>query len=353
MKRIGNVNFQENGGAYVQGLIREAIEQGNRFCVVTGNWEMEQVVKIPSDFTLILDNCHLRQKDGVICNMFANEHLEENGDDYDIAIEGRGRVILDGGEPNGLNERTRRATPEKWPDVKSVTINSLIQMAHVDGIRISGLHIRNQRYWGIVFLFCCHGVVRDIDFRSNDIMIDEEGNRVHGLVRGKYESILVKNSDGVDLRTGCHDFLIENITGFTEDDTVALTALWHGIEKAYYAEGDCLDIRNVIIRNLHSAALCSNVRLLCGDGVKVHDVLIDGVFDASRECRFLDKGYNTVKLGDLHNYSTSLAKYGDMFNITVRNIHCAGDHRSKPVNIQTDIKNLTVENIYHTPEVQP
>ena len=75
MKRIGNVNFQENGGAYVQELIRQAVEQGDRFCVVTGNWEMEQVVKIPSDFTLILDNCHLRQKDGVICNMFCNEHL--------------------------------------------------------------------------------------------------------------------------------------------------------------------------------------------------------------------------------------------------------------------------------------
>ena len=70
----------------------------------------------------------------------------------DIAIEGRGRVILDGGEPNGLNERTKRTTPEKWPNVSSVTINSLIQMAHVDGIRITGLHLRNQRYGAMTFV---------------------------------------------------------------------------------------------------------------------------------------------------------------------------------------------------------
>ena len=356
MKRIGNVSFQENGAAYIQNLISEAVENGSRTCTVSGNWEIEETVRIPSDFTLVLDGCHLRMQDGAILNFFTNEHAgskDPMAKDYDIIIEGRGRAILDGGEPNGLHERVIKNTPELYPGITHCGVNSPILFDHVDGLRISGLHIRNQRYWGVVFVFCCHGVVRDIEFRSNDIMIDENGQRVHGLSLKYYENILVKNSDGIDLRTGCHDFIIENITGFTEDDTVALTALWHGIEKAYYAEGDCLDIRNVIIRNINSAALCSNVRLLCGDGVKLHDVLIDGVFDASRECRFMNAGVNTVKLGDTHNYSTSLAKYGDMFNIAVRNIHCAGNSkRSKPVNILSDIVNLTVENIYHTPEVQ-
>ena len=29
------------------------------------------------------------------------------------------------------------------------------------------------------------------------------------------------NADGIDIRRGCRDIVIENITGFTEDDTVA------------------------------------------------------------------------------------------------------------------------------------
>ena len=344
MKRIGNVNFQENGGAYVQELIRQAVEQGDRFCVVTGNWEMEQVVKIPSDFTLILDNCHLRQKDGVICNMFCNEHLEENGDDVDIAIEGRGRVILDGGEPNGLNERTKRATPEKWPNVTSVTINSLIQMAHVDGIRITGLHLRNQRYWAMTFVYCSRAVLRDLDFRSNDTRVLEDGQRVHRLCRADYEGCLVKNSDGIDLRCGCHDFIIENITGFTQDDTVALTGLYGATERTFWKEGCRKEICNVIIRNVNAAAYCAIVRLLNGDNILLHDILIDGVFNAMRDNRFADGGDHNVRIGDTHPYGKLPPQLGEVYNITVRNVHGLGIR--PPVHVVCSVDNLTVENVY-------
>ena len=33
----------------------------------------------------------------------------------------------------------------------------------------------------------------------------------------------ILNQDGLDLRQGCHDIAIENITGYTGDDLVALT----------------------------------------------------------------------------------------------------------------------------------
>lgn len=348
MKRIGNVNFNENGGAWVQGLIQEAVARGDRFCTVTGNWEMEQTVRIPSDFALILDNCHLRQADGVICNMFTNEHLEENGDDFDITIEGRGRVILDGGEPNGLNERTRRATPEKWPEVKSVTENSLIRMAHVDGIRISGLHLRNQRYWALTFVYCCRGVLRDLDFRSNDTRVTADGQHVHGLLRSDYEGCLVKNSDGIDLRCGCHDFQIRGITGFTQDDTVALTALWGATEQAFWKEGCRKEICNVVIRDVNAAAYCATVRLLNGDGILLHDILIDGVFDAMRDNRFADGGDHHVRIGDTHLYGKTRPMPGEVYNITVRNVHGLG--RQPAVHVACHVDNLTVETSYRGEE---
>jgi hypothetical protein len=71
--------------------------------------------------------------------------------------------------------------------------------------------------------------------------------------------------------------VIENITGFTEDDTVALTGLYGRLEKQFEVDGLSIDIYNVTIRNIASASFCTNVRLLNQGEVKLHDILIDGV----------------------------------------------------------------------------
>lgn len=340
--------FRPEGGAYINELIRKAVEDGMFTCTVTGNWEIEQTVQIPSGFTLVLDGCHLRMKDGTMCNMFANTHLgctDPLIKDYDICIEGRGRAILDGGEPNGLNERSRRANPDAFPGIPHVAVNSLMLFAHVDGIRIHGLHLRNQRYWAMTFVYCCRGLLRDLDFRSNDTRINEDGEKVHGLIQGLYEQVCVKNSDGIDLRCGCHDFIIENITGFTQDDSIALTALFGAVERKFWAEGSRREICNVIIRNVNTAAYCANIRLLNGDGIKLHDVLIDGVFDASRDCRFMDDGRTHVRIGDTHNYGREPSKRGEVYNITVKNIHSTGQFGS--LEVACFVESLHVENIYH------
>lgn len=341
--------FRENGGAYINDMLRKAVENGEHSYTVTGNWEIEEAVKVPSDFALILDNCHLRMKDGVISNMFVNEHLDCLSPlvkDYDISIEGRGRAILDGGEPNELNERVFKADPSAFPGITHNAVNSILMFAHVDGIRVSGLQIRNHRYWALTFAYCCHGVLQNIDFRSNDTWIDEAGQLHHGLFRGqfKYEQICVKNADGIDLRCGCHDFIVENITGFTQDDGVAVNCIWGNVPAAYYAEGDCKDIWNIVIRNINMATYCSNVRLLNGDGNLLHDILIDGVFDAIRECRYTQIGLGHVKIGDTHKfYRDTPSKPGEVYNITVCNVHSTG--RAAPVKVECAVDNLTLKNI--------
>ena len=342
--------FQENGGAYIAGLIRKAVEEELYTCTVSGNWEIEQTVRIPSGFTLVLDGCHLRMKDDTMCSMFVNEHLgcENNAvRDYDICIEGRGRAILDGGEPNGLNERSFRANPEQFPGISSLSVNNLIFFVNVDGIRIHGLQLRNQRWWAMNFIYCCHGVLRDLEFRANATRVDENGNHVQGLLKSDYEGCLVKNADGIDLRCGCHDFIIENITGFAEDDSIALTALNGKMEQLYRVEGMASDICNVIIRNVNTAAYCANVRLLNGDHIKLHDILIDGVFDAARDSRFMDEGATHVRIGDTpHKYGKLPPQPGEMYNITVRNVHSTGTSRTLDVMCMVD--NLQVENIYRS-----
>ena len=208
--------FSPNGSTHISELIRTAVENGSRTATVTGNWEIETEVRIPSDFTLILDGCHLKMADGVYSNLFVNQHHNTDigrtvqGTDRNINILGRNGAILDGGTYNGLSERTQltNGLPPIWK-------NNLLLFTNVEGFEMRDFTCQNQRWWAMNFLFCCHGTLTNLHFQSNDTAIDENGNVYHGLIHNRYGDVLVKNSDGIDLRQGCHHITIENITGFT------------------------------------------------------------------------------------------------------------------------------------------
>ena len=286
----------------------------------------------------------MRMADDTFCNMFTNQKCRTEvgrtvaGTDYNICIEGRGRAILDGGNYNGLSERN--SLTEGRPHI---SVNNLVLFTNVDGFRVSGLHVRNQRWWALNFIYCRNGRISDIDVLSDYTRVDENGNRIEGLLRMDYSSAYIKNSDGVDLRCGCHDIIIENITGFTEDDTVALTGLPGYLEKMYGVEGLSTDMYNIIVRNVNSAAYCSNVRLLNQSGVKLYNVLIDGVFDASAHSKYLDRGRNGVRVGDLHMYGDRHSTAEETFNITIRNVYSRAADAA--VNLAGAITNLTLDNI--------
>lgn len=314
----------KNGSQIIQTLIDNAKYSGENAVTVTGNYEIDSTIRIPSDFVLTLSNCYLRMADNTFCNMFTNascgsekSHTLE-GTDRNITIQGVGRAILDGGEYNGLCERN--SLKDGRPHI---SVNNLLLFANVDGFRVTGLHCRNQRWWALNFLFCRNGYIGNIDFLSDYSTIDEEGNRHWGLSRNKehgYGSVYIKNSDGIDLRSGCHDIIIENITGFTEDDTVALTCLAGKLEQMYDVPELSHDIYNVIVRNVISSAFCSNVRLLNQGGMKLYNILVDGVMDSSKDSPYLDRGGLGVNFGDNHMYGSRHATPDETYNITIRNV---------------------------------
>jgi hypothetical protein len=128
---------------------------------------------------------------------------------------------------------------------------------------------------------------------------------------------------------GCHDILIENITGFTGDDLIALTA----IPKAGSVAGrtgstmvsSCQDrgqgqddIRHVIIRNVrgHCAGGHHIVRFLNTSGIQMYDVMLDGLIDTSPprvRCRA------AVKIGDTA-YGGGIAPLGDTRRVIIHNV---------------------------------
>ena len=337
-----NKIFKIGGSDYVDSKIREAIENGRCSATITGAWEINREIRLPSGFTLLLEDCHLRMADGSFSNMFVNRHhgtelgRTTEGTDRDITIIGRGEAVLDGGKYNGLSERN-------WRDVGTpIWKNNLLLFTNVEGFHIEGIRCINQRWWALNFIFCRKGYIGNVDFCASDIGVDEKGNEYHGLVRNKYDEVLVKNADGIDLRAGCQDIVIENITGFTEDDSIALTGLNGSVEKAFSAKGLSSDICRVLIKNIRTAAFCTNVRLLNQGDVSLHDITIDSVYDVRHTCPHMDKGLYAVRVGDTRLYGTRHATKDETYNISIRKVYGAGEH---VLSLAGEIGNLVVEDI--------
>ena len=59
--------FMQNGGAELNRRIRAILDDPSRprALRVTGCYEIEETVLLPSDFTVILEDCRLRMAEGV------------------------------------------------------------------------------------------------------------------------------------------------------------------------------------------------------------------------------------------------------------------------------------------------
>lgn len=307
------MEFIKNGAEFIQ----QQIDNAEYSVVISGNYEIEKTVVIPSNFHLVLENCRLRMADNTFCNMFTNKNSHTEGVwDENIVIEGRGNVVLDGGNYNGLSEKNQN-TDGRPP----IYVNNLIFFAKVRGFRVTNLRLCNQRWWATNFIYCTDGYIVNLDFCANSSYIDENGEIKNGnLSFDIYDSICVKNADGIDIRCGCRDIIIENITGFLEDDAIAVTALPGKLEKLFGDEREFSDICNIIIRNVMACSLCSQVRLLAQGGKSIYNVLVDGVVDTSQNRPELRQGVNGVKIGDLRLYGGVAPERENIHNITVKNV---------------------------------
>ena len=96
------MDFIRNGAAILNERIRAILADPSlpRTLTVTGNYEIEDTVLLPSDFTLILEDCHLRMAPGTFCNLLRNMGATDaraDCPDREIRILGRGfpfRFIL-------------------------------------------------------------------------------------------------------------------------------------------------------------------------------------------------------------------------------------------------------------------
>ena len=326
-----------NGGKLLNKAIKKAQSDGKNTLTITDNYEIEETVLIPSHFHLILDNCRLRMADNTFCNLFRNEHADDGIGDTAIRIEGRNGAVLDGGMYNGLSERS-----PKTPNQPPMTVQNLILFANVSDFEVSGLSFYHQRWWAINNYACHHGVFRNLHFEADDRRYIEDGTLVHKLDWDTpYANIYIHNADGIDIRRGCHDILIENISGFTEDDTVACTLLHGDGEKQYVPENVCPDIHDIKIRHIHAAAFCSLVRLLSQSDGMMYNITVEDVIECDDEVKaHMKRGLSALRIGDDTKYGDYPNDENRMHHITATKIRSGGDF---VVDLAGKMRDITID----------
>lgn len=204
----------------------------------TNIWMIDSAILLPSNLTLILDNCTLQLSNSSRDNMFRSDNVglgitnpewNEN-----INIYGIGKAILKGASnPRSTGDGARMLTlnPKEEQDKGNWRVsygtdagnpemkqkgdwrNIMMLIGYVKNFTIKNVRFENTHGWTISF-------ERTIGAELSDLTIfNEEFVRVNG------EQHMVSNKDGINLRQGCKNFRIDNISGVTGDDFIALSNL--------------------------------------------------------------------------------------------------------------------------------
>lgn len=255
-------------------------------------WDVDKAIILDSNLEIVLDNCYIRQMDGSMDNVFRNHDdirirkaLEE--EQHDIIIRGQGNAVIDGGELNGLNQET--SCQDGRPNVEK---NNVIRLHNLRRFRLENFTILNQRWWAINLCHAEEGMISGLH-----ISCGAEG----------------RNLDGIDLRFGCNNITLQNLTGQSQDDFIALSAFRSKVSiDKYQVEGKSLDIHDIHIRNIAAtSAECAVIALRNQDGIKIYNVTMDGIYDTitSQELAVKNPSFAFRAGFDNNRYSSPKSPY--------------------------------------------
>ena len=322
----------------INNAVKLAVQTGSNKVVIprinerTGaaEWIIDKAIILPNDIQIVLDNCYLKQAEGCFDNMFRNENFynedircKPEGEQRNIHITGVGNAVMDGWIHNGHTE----STSEK-DGMPHIMVNNLILMHNVDQFSITGITMKNQRWWAIHLIFCSHGLLENITFDA----------------KGDYP-----NQDGIDVRAGCHHLTIRDIYGVCGDDVVALTGfMGFFLLRKYSVEGKSHDIHHVYINNVMACSTeYATVALRNMDGIKLYDVTIDGVTDISDGVTC--KPNTMVRIGQKAWARVRISEIGETSRILIKNIHV---NHGMAVMLNQTLADTVISDIFCGPEAE-
>ncbi len=332
----------------------------------TNIWKLDEAILLPGDMTVILDNCTIQLSDSCRDNMFRSDNvgagIENPAWSKNIHLVGVGKVVLrgaanprstgDGGRQLTLDPDAERkkgtwrvsyGTDAARPDRKQTGDwrNIMILIAQVDGFSLKNVRIENSHAWAVSFERTHNAELSDISlYNPEEIEIGEK-------------KVKVFNKDGIDLRQGCKNFRINNISGFTGDDFIALSSLdsrralnpvngnlsstmvtrsrWYGPED---------DTEQIFITNINCESICRGVAIRASDSASIHHVYIEGLI--SKEIKGQGGRHNAVLIGG-KGYG-ELSQPGKLNNIYVMNVMTDGH---SPVMIEAPAADCHFMNILY------
>ena len=304
-------------------------------------WSIDKAIILTSELEIILDNCYIRQADGAMDNVFRNFEEDDikktlDGEQYGIIIRGVGNAVIDGGSPNGLSQST--SEKDGMPHVEK---NNVIRLHNLRDFVLENFTIKNQRWWAVNLHYVENG-------RISHVNIFCDGN--------------LRNQDGIDIRLGCCNMIIEDCFGQAGDDFIALSAFRaERTLKKYGVEGKSDDIHDIIIRNIvATSAECTVIGIRNQDGAKIYNITIDGIHDvmgsavSKEKCHnifgfdnntymYAKSPYALLRIGQDGFDTTAKTAPGDVHSIYVTNLHA---RTNCAVVINMDIESSYFGNIY-------
>lgn len=298
----------------------------------TNVWILDSAILLPGNMTVILDNCTVRLSDHCRDNMFRSDNvgmgIREPSWNYNICITGIGNVVLKGADnPRSTGDAGRTMVLKKQPgrvsygsDAGKEGIkqtgdwrNILILIAFVNGFELENVKIENSHAWAVSFERTVNAEISNIRFNNPEEII------VNG------DSVRASNKDGINLRHGCKNFRIDNISGRTGDDFIALSILGLNSENP---EGGNLnstmvttrkwrgpedDTEQIYITNINCQSKYRGIAIRANDCASIHDIFINGLIT-----REWDGYHNSFLLGGKGYGKPSLP--GKINNIRAMNI---------------------------------
>lgn len=261
------------------------LELGYDTVAATGVWTLTEAIALPSHCWVWINNSTVKQADGTFDNIFRNDGIVLNG-------------AAPYGAPTAVNANTNIRIYGSGMDSAFVEGPTVPKNAAppVGGAAVDWVGDRfGWRGIGILFANCTHTHISDLHISKTIMWAISHERTSNFTCRYIKFNTTRTNGDGVDVRLGCHDGLIEHIYGLTKDDSIALTAIKNYVSGAAYYPyqatgvndsapwnyaGSC-DISNVTVRHIYTQSSIANmVRVLWSGGSKIHDISVNNIMES-------------------------------------------------------------------------
>lgn len=260
----------------------------------TNVWLIDKAILLPANIELELNNCKIKLSDKCRDNFIRSANSGLGISDIlplqNIKIVGVGNVLLEGADnprATGDHNKTLSLNPgngtsygtdagKAGENQKGGWRNHGIILAHVDRFEISGIIMKDYHAHGIVMERSSNGLVKNITFDVRESI----------MVNGVKKQIL--NQDGMGVRFGCNNIIIDNCRGKSGDDFINIgltdTGVGAGVENVNVVSGsiyrgDIDNIYNIYLQNWQNFYSISHraIRIMPIGKLQIRNVFIENM----------------------------------------------------------------------------